>query len=260
MKARFFRATDPNDPASFELVERAMAHVQCLCSSELAAFAQGYNSSVPFDPRTATMFLETTRQGFAVFSLARVEHDLEFRSGYQIANRAIEDRGIAKGGKTAFLSFFCSTCSVEKAAAFLRFIEATLAKRGVELLQVRALVGTGVDFFLSHGFGLWVPGGPVLLARPQDFAAEVARAQLLFGLFGGQGPADLQHGVVLSKAIARNKIFQRPLFARIPESCVRGSAEPPRRTRPLRCVEKPRPTAPPGAPEALEPCIVKPTF
>jgi hypothetical protein len=203
--------------------------IHCLCSKELREFASGYSLTFPaVDPAKTQLFVETTRHQSSVISLARVDFDFELAADYQV---------LPAPGRTALLVFFCSICPAAEAAEFLRFIENTLRRRRYVMLQVRALLGAGIDFFLANHYQLWVPGllSPVVIPRvaassvrtPSSLqfqmpSADVlgpvlAEAQLLFAGYSntltatkpGEIPnvsQSLEDGVVLTKVLSPERM------------------------------------------------------
>jgi hypothetical protein len=162
-----FQASDPDDPElNNELQELVQAGAQCLEGCGANAFV-----TADFDPKVSTLFVDGL---FAVDSVARADRVALSVSPDQKLNLDFGSRD------AALLTFLCSR-QPERVLQFLRFIERTLASRGVALLHVRA-VPDSANLFQRAGYRSWVPGMPTPTRAPSGLRlrfAEFGDAEIL---------------------------------------------------------------------------------
>jgi hypothetical protein len=180
-----FRSSGPDTPdVNNEIFELVLAGVQCLCA-ESAAFTDS-----AFDPAVSTLFVEGL---LGVDSVARAD-------SASLSLSPTGEQQIEFGSKeAALLTVLCSRKS--DPSQFLRFVERTLAARGVALLHVRALPDS-FDLLRRAGYRFWVPG------------LEHAKVPSPALKFGTSFP-DFGESVVMSKtlSLARRRVLVIPQTA-----------------------------------------------
>lgn len=159
-----FQASDPDDPElNNELQDLVQAGAQCLegCGAGAEPFV-----AADFDPKVSTLFVDGL---LGVDSVARAD----------LVALSVSSKGAQQmtfgSHDAALLTFLCSR-QPERVLQFLKFIERTLASRGVALLHVRA-VPDSVNLFQRAGYRPWVPGMPTPL--PSVRFAEFGDAEIM---------------------------------------------------------------------------------
>lgn len=159
-----FVASDPDDPdLNNEIQELVQMGGTCIADCARAADFLGGE----FDPTISTLFVDAL---LGVDSVARADRVALSVSPDLKLNLDFGSRD------AALLTFLCSRCPPERVLQFLKFIERTLASRGVALLHVRA-VPDSVNLFQRAGYRPWVPGMPTPL--PSVRFAEFGDAEIM---------------------------------------------------------------------------------